>query len=327
MRKLASIQKINDLQSIEGADLIERATVLGWHLVVKKGEFKVGDYCIYCEVDSILPELPEFEFLRPRHFRIKTIRMRGQISQGIAFPVSLLPNLPPKEGTDITELLGVIKYEPPIPIGMGGQTKGAFPGFIPKTDETRIQSVPDVLTRAEGTECYISEKVDGTSATYYMRDGEFGVCSRNLDLLETEKNIHWKVARQEDMESKLQGHNIAIQGEIIGPGVQGNKYKLATHELRVFNIFDIDHYVYLNYDELVAFIAEVGLSGVPLLQTCVLGEDGVDGLVALAEAKSVVYSKIHCEGIVIRSKVEQRDPELGRLSFKVINPKFLLKYD
>lgn len=327
MRKLASIQKIKDLQPIEGADLIERATVLGWHLVVKKGEFQVGDYCIYCEVDSILPEIPEFEFLRPRHFRIKTVRMRGQISQGIAFPVSLLSNLPPKEGMDFTELLHVVKYEPPVPIGMGGQTKGAFPGFIPKTDEIRIQSVPDVLTRAKGVECYISEKLDGTSVTYYMRDGEFGVCSRNLDLLETEKNIHWKIARQEDMESKLQGHNIAIQGEIIGPGVQGNKYKLATHELRVFNVFDIDRYEYFSYDELVAFLAEVGLTGVPLLGICILGEDTVDDLVVLAEAKSVINHNLQREGIVIRSKVEQRDPELGRLSFKVINPKFLLKYD
>lgn len=327
MRKLASIQKIKDLQPIAGADLIERATVLGWHLVVKKGEFNVGDYCIYCEVDSILPEIPEFEFLRPRHFRIKTVRMRGQISQGIAFPVSLLPNLPPKEGMDVTELLGVLKYEPPVLIRMGGQAKGAFPGFIPKTDETCIQSVPDVLIRAEGTECYISEKLDGTSATYYMRDGEFGVCSRNLDLRETEKNIHWRLARQEDMENKLQGHNIALQGEIIGPGVQGNKYKLPNHELRVFNVFDIDRYEYYSYDELVAFIAEVGLTGVPLLGICTLGENDVDGLVALAEAKSVVNPKSHREGIVIRSLVEQRDPELGRLSFKVINPKFLLKYE
>ena len=150
MRKLASIQKIKNIEPIEGADLIEKATVLGWQLVVKKDDFEIGDYCVYCEIDSILPEKPEFEFLRPRHFRIKTIKMKGQISQGITFPLSIIPNyqdLNVEEGTDVTDIMGVAKYEPPISINMKGQVKGGFPGFIPKTDETRIQSVPDILTR------------------------------------------------------------------------------------------------------------------------------------------------------------------------------------
>ncbi len=335
MRKLATIQKIKDLQPIAGADRIERATVLGWHVVVKKGDFQVGDYCVYCEIDSLLPEKPEFEFLRPRKFRIKTVRLRKQISQGIAFPTSILDDYEDveiKEGADVTDLIGVKKYEPPIPITMGGNVKGAFPGFIPKTDEIRIQSMPDVLTRSEnrGKRCYVTEKIDGTSATYYLKDGEFGVCSRNLELRESEKNIHWIAARQYDLAARLRGlnQNIAIQVEIIGPKIQKNKYALAKPQLMVFNVFDINRYEFLSYEDFVSFTETLKLETVPILRDdYVLGQDDVDSLVRMSEGKSVVNPKILREGIVIRSVVETRDPEIGRLSFKVINPLFLLKFE
>ena len=335
MRKLATIQKIKDLQPIAGADRIERATVLGWHVVVKKGDFQVGDYCVYCEIDSLLPEKPEFEFLRPRKFRIKTVRLRKQISQGIAFPTSILDDYEDveiKEGADVTDLIGVKKYEPPIPITMGGNVKGAFPGFIPKTDEIRIQSMPDVLTRSEnrGKRCYVTEKIDGTSATYYLKDGEFGVCSRNLELRESEKNIHWIAARQYDLAARLRGlnQNIAIQVEIIGPKIQKDKYALAKPQLMVFNVFDINRYEFLSYEDFVSFTETLKLETVPILRDdYVLGQDDVDSLVRMSEGKSVVNPKILREGIVIRSVVETRDPEIGRLSFKVINPLFLLKFE
>jgi len=335
MRKLATIQKIKDLQPIAGADRIERATVLGWHVVVKKGDFQAGDYCVYCEIDSLLPEKPEFEFLRPRKFRIKTVRLRKQISQGIAFPTSILDDYEDveiKEGADVTDLIGVKKYEPPIPITMSGNVKGAFPGFIPKTDEIRIQSMPDVLTRSEnrGKRCYVTEKIDGTSATYYLKDGEFGVCSRNLELRESEKNIHWIAARQYDLAARLRGlnQNIAIQVEIIGPKIQKNKYALAKPQLMVFNVFDINRYEFLSYEDFVSFTETLKLETVPILRDdYVLGQDDVDSLVRMSEGKSVVNPKILREGIVIRSVVEARDPEIGRLSFKVINPLFLLKFE
>lgn len=335
MRKLATIQKIKDLQLIPNADRIERATVLGWHVVVKKGDFQVGDYCVYCEVDSLLPEKPEFEFLRSRHFRIKTIRLRKQISQGIAFPISILDGyegVEIKEGVDVADLIGVKKYEPPRPISMGGNVKGSFPGFIPKTDEMRIQSVPDVLTRSEnrGKRCYITEKVDGTSATYYVRDDEFGVCSRNLELRESENNIHWIAARKYDVETRLRnaGQNVALQAEIIGPKIQTNKYALTEPRLMVFNLFDIDAYAYVDYEGFVAFVGKLGLETPPILRDdYTLGEDDVDGLVQMSQGASVLNPKTPREGIVVRSVVEARDPEIGRLSFKVINPEFLLKFD
>src|SRR5262245_43323399 len=192
MRKLASIQVVNAAEPIPNADAIERTRVLGWWVVVKKGEVRPGDKVVYCEIDSLLPERPEFEFLRPSSFkparddlpagfRIKTVKLRGQVSQGICFPLSILPpGAPTDEGADVTELLAVRKWEPPLPVGMGGRVKGGFPGFLPKTDETRVQVLEAALCRHRGKTFYVTEKLDGTSFTAFLRQGEFGICSRNL---------------------------------------------------------------------------------------------------------------------------------------------------
>jgi RNA ligase (TIGR02306 family) len=167
MRKLASIQKIWNIEPIEGADAIMKASVLGWQLVIRKDEFAIGDLCVYCEIDSIMPDKPEFEFVRSRGNRIKTIRLRGQISQGVCFPLSVLPStLTIQEDMDVTELLGVTKFEPPIPANLAGEVKGMFPSFMPKTDETRVQVLQSVLDKFVGTKCYVAEKLDGSSTTY-----------------------------------------------------------------------------------------------------------------------------------------------------------------
>jgi RNA ligase (TIGR02306 family) len=332
-RKLASIQRILSVEPIENADAIERVTVLGWHCVAKKGEFQKGDYCVYCEVDSVLPDKPEFEFLKDRGFRIKTIRLRGQISQGICFPINIItsnPNwLQPSgdfEGCDVTEALGITKWEAKLPIHMSGIAKGSFPSYIPKTDETRIQSVPDVLIRHKGTECYYTEKVDGCSVTVWIQDGNFEVASRNIWMKETSDNVFWRTIRNIDLESKLRGfvngRNIALQGELLGEGIQGNKYKLRGNVILWFNCFDIDKYKYL---DLVDATYSMGLQIVPSLGNLTLNH-AVDELVELAKGKSKL-ADIHREGIVIRPCTEKTDYELGRLSFKVINPDFLLKYN
>jgi RNA ligase (TIGR02306 family) len=213
-RKLASIQTVNAVEPIPNADAIEKIRVLGWWVVSKKGEHKPGDTIVYCEIDSLLPERPEFEFLRassfkparadpaggpglPAGFRIKTVKLRGQVSQGICFPLSILPEVAPtEEGSDVTGLLGVLKWEPPLPVGMGGKVKGQFPGFLPKTDETRVQVLEPVLLRHRGKTFYVTEKLDGTSCTAFVRQGEFGICSRNLWMDEAdETNVLVRVAR------------------------------------------------------------------------------------------------------------------------------------
>jgi RNA ligase (TIGR02306 family) len=352
MRKLASIQTVNTVEPIPNADAIEKVRVLGWWVVSKKGEHKPGEKLVYCEIDSLLPERPEFEFLRPSSFkaaqtdvagaiiipagfRIKTVKLRGQVSQGICFPLSILPpGAPTDEGADVTELLSIRKWEPPIPIGMGGKVKGGFPGFLPKTDETRVQVLETALLRHQGKIFYVTEKLDGTSFSAFLRQGEFGICSRNLWMDETdESNILVRVAKKLMLEEKLRsarerlGHDVAIQAEVIGPGIQKNKYGLKEVTLRVFNVLNVETYRLLDHPAMLAALSEIGLEGVPQLGTLSLNHT-VDELVSFSEGTSVLNPKVQREGIVLRPLVEEHDEEIGaRLSFKAINPKFLLKYD
>ncbi len=325
-RKLASIQKVLSVEPIENADAIEKITVLGWHCVAKKGEFKVGDNCIYCEVDSVLPEKPEFEFLKDRHYRIRTIKLRGQVSQGICFPLSTVNINGCKEGDDVTDIMGIIKYEQPIPVNLMGLIAGNFPAFIPKTDEIRIQSVPEVLVRHKGTPCYFTEKVDGCSYTTWIYNDEFGVASRNMRYKITEDSIWGMMATKFKLEEKLKSlhRNIALQGELLGK-VQGNKYQLKSETIKWFNAYDIDKQTYLTFDELLEITLMLGFETVPFLGTFKL-DHTVDQLVEMAKGKSML-ANVHREGIVIRSVKESLDIDLGRMSFKVINPDFLLKFE
>ncbi|TAF73294.1 MAG: RNA ligase (ATP) [Bacteroidetes bacterium] len=333
-RKLASIQKILALESIEGADAIEKATVLGWQLVVKKGEYNIGDLCVYCEIDSLLPERPEFEFMKPRGMRVRTIRLRGQISQGICFQLSILPpDFQIVEDADCTETLEITKYEAPIPASLAGKVKGRFPSFMHKTDETRVQVLQSSLDKYNGQKFYITEKLDGSSCTYYLKDGEFGVCSRNLELLEDDENSLWKVARQLDIEQKLRSlsGNYALQGELIGEGIQSNKYKIKGQDFRIFNVFNIDAYEYLNFTDFVNFTTKLGLKTVPVLSENYVLENNIPTIITLSTIKSTLMKEVWAEGIVLRPLQELKDfgndnlPG-GRVSFKAINPEFLLKY-
>lgn len=341
MRTLATIQEITELHDIPDADVIVCAKVLGWHVVVKKGEFQVGDKCVYIEIDSVLPEdNPHFAFLHEhgKKGRVRTARLRGQVSQGICFPLTILPGWGNDTrshddieiGYDVTELLGITKFEPPIPACIAGDVKGVFPSCVPKTDETRVQVLQDVLDRHADEDFVYTEKLDGTSCTMLVRDGEFGVCMRNYELKDTENNTLWQMARKYDVESKLRavGKNIALQGEVIGDGIQSNKYKLPKNERRyyVFNIFDIDSYRFLDTKEVVEFCKDNDLLMVPVLGFMPLSND-IDLLVDMAKGFSALNPQTRREGIVLRPVNEKQDPDLGRLSIKAINPDFLLKYN
>ncbi len=336
MRNLASIQKIKALEPIEGADAIEIARVLGWQLVVKKGEFKIGDLMVYVEIDSLMPDIPAFEFLKSRGMRIKTIKLRGQISQGICFNLSILPSdFEISEGVDCTDTLGIIKYEPPIPACLNGVAKGKFPSFIPKTDETRVQVLQNILDKYKGEKCVISEKVDGSSTTYFLNNGEFGVCSRNLELIEDEENSYWKVARELDIENKLRkfGRNIALQGELVGEGIQSNKLKLKGQKILFFNVFNIDERTYMNFSEMRNFISDLALELVPIINIEYQLQNDIAAIVSMATIKSLICKDAWAEGIVIRPYFEKQDSSflnetthMDRISFKAINPEFLLKY-
>ena len=337
-RKLASIRIISDIQPIEGADMIELSIVDGWKVVVAKNVgHKVGDMVIYCEIDSFLPIKDEFEFLRKTSykkmsdgmegFRLKTIKMRGQVSQGLILPMSVVEytNVQFEVGMDVTNLLGITKYEPPIPAELSGKVKGLFPSFLRKTDEERVQNLTkeyEEWRHQSKHRFYVTEKLDGSSATYYIKDGEFGVCSRNLELLETEGNTFWKVARDLKLEEKLRefGRNLCIQGELIGEGIQGNPYKIKGHTVRFFNVFDIDSRTYYGLPMFLATMQHgLKLETVPLLTNLTMElPQTIDECLAFAEGKSQLNSNTEREGVVIRSMD-------GTISFKAISNKFLLE--
>lgn len=340
-RKLASVRVISNIQPIPNADKIELVTVDGWNVVVAKDVgHKVGDLVIYCEIDSFLPIREEFEFLRKSSykkmgdvegFRLRTVKLRGQVSSGLILPLSILnpPNtniyVTPFEGLDVTEMLDIVKYEQPIPAELAGKVKGVFPSFIPKTDEERIQNLTKEYEEwkyQSKHQFYVTEKLDGSSATFYVKDGEFGVCSRNLELLETEGNTFWKVARELDLENKMKslGKNISLQGELIGEGIQGNPYKLKGQTIRFFTGYDIDKQERLNLRDFIVILELLGLQSVPILSIEFFLPDSVEQLLQQAEGKSVLNPDTEREGVVVRSMDSS-------ISFKAISNKFLLNHE
>jgi hypothetical protein len=370
-RKLASVQKILNISPIEGADLIEKATVLGWEVVIgKKDNFKIGDLVIYIEVDSIMPEKPEYEFLRDRKFRVRTIKLKKQISQGLVLPLSVLGShydtwhkiVEYQEGDDVTALIGVRKYDPEgdaeqklidekvsrskskltkflskYPwyrrIFMTKKSRGGFPKFIHKTDEDRIQLFPHICENEKDTIFSVTEKIDGQSGTWFLVKnhnrflwfGEkyiFGVCSRNLYLPKPNNSSYWTVAKKYDIKNMLTNligdHEfVAIQGECVGPGIQGNKYKKNDFDMYVFNVVFPDRKIHNSFAKVL--VENCGMKFVPILDDAFVLKNTISENVDYAKGKSVLVDCLR-EGVVVRNYEKN-------LSFKIINPEFLLKFD
>lgn len=352
-RKLASIQRVREIRPIEGADAIELAIINSWQVVVAKDVgHRVDDLVVYCEIDSFLPIREEFEFLRKSSykkladgtegFRLKTIKLRGEVSQGLLLPLSVFGDFSwtAYEGLDVTDKLGIVKYEPPIPAELSGAAKGYFPSFIRKTDEERVQN----LTREyeqwleAGHHFYVTEKLDGSSATFYIKDGEFGVCSRNLELADPgefvpgtvmcedgierpkKENSFWKVAREMDIRAKLlaTGRNLCLQGELIGEGIQGNPYKLRGQTVKFYSAFDIDKQQRLPMHEFLMLMGSLGYDTVPVINVGITLPHSIEQVLKNAEGKSVLNAGTEREGLVIRSLD-------SKISFKAISNRFLLK--
>lgn len=407
-RKLASVRRIAAIEPIDGADNIICVTVDGWKLVsAKSNGFRVGELVIYLEIDSFLPVRPEFEWMRDRcykntphlgeGFRVKTIKLRGQVSQGLIVPLSDFYNQGQNgfyereggevlvENMDLTEDLGVKKWEKPE-TGPGGSkfgpmnARGSFPSFLRKTDEERAQNCwggvkkwifwdhpevieitdPDTIANLEaGSNIVDGEtpvatfksgdmwfekkhipnlsdvvkersrfeatlKLDGSSITIYHNEGQFGVCSRNQDLKRNPDNAFWKVAIETGLLGYLaqSGENIAVQGELMGPGVQGNRENLDELEMFVFNVFDIDQQRYFTPEERRDWIdnLEFGLRHTPVLVASLNfeGDEDIDYFLEIADNTKSLKHAI-AEGIVFKSHVADGP------SFKIISNKFLLK--
>jgi RNA ligase (TIGR02306 family) len=326
-RKLASIQIIEKLEPIPGADFIVKARVMGWDLVVKRDEFEEDSPCVFFEVDSVLPDGAEWaEFMRARKFRVRTVKFKGVLSQGLALPVSILPHGSHKTGDDVSEALGVKKYE--IPLHRGGAKMGSasapFPHFVPKTDEIRLQSCLGVLDELEGHPCYITTKCDGTSATFARDGDEFLACFRNFTKKEDETNIYHRMAAKYGLAEKLP-QGVAIQGEICGPGIQKNRLMLTEPELFVFTVYDWLTRRRFDAANLVLFCEEYGLRTVPIDEIGAPFYYSLEQLLEMAKGK-YEGTKNRREGIVVRPTTGIYSPTLqGPLSFKVLNNDFLLK--
>lgn len=350
MRKLATIRKIDELRPIEGADAIECAVVGGWKVVAQKGLYKEGDLAVYFEIDSWIPtELAPFlsKGKDPREFegvkgeRLRTIKLRGQLSQGLLMPVvsdatgTYLMiytdetgeySLTVAEGDDVTEALGIKKWEKPINAQLAGVCRGNFPSRIPKTDQERVQNLKKEIIASQGMVYEVTEKLEGSSMTCYaLRNDEgvleFGVCSRNMDLKRDENNSFWKTALEYDLEQKMldREYEFAVQGELCGPGIQGNIYKLSKLEFYVYDIYDVKDGEYMNPNARRELAKSLGLTHVPLLDDYYVLNDDVDSLLNIAEGHSrLSINSTEREGIVFK----QVD---GGMTFKAISNKYLLK--
>jgi RNA ligase (TIGR02306 family) len=344
-RKLASIRRIADIQPIEGADAIVVATVDGWKVVVKKDEFKVGDLAVYLEIDSWVPhELAPFlsKGQEPRVYngvkgeRLRTIKLRGQVSQGLLLKMSSIPlnfwasensetgevyyceDMAWNEGDDLTDELKIQKWEAPIPAQLQGQARGMFPtSLIPKTDQERIQNCfPEIQEKGDVT-YEVTMKLDGSSCTIFRWEGELRVCSRNLELKINEENKdNTFVAMALKIGDRIP-NGLAFQGEIMGPGIQGNREGFKEHRFFVFDIFDIAKHAYLAPGERRSVCHMIGLEHVPLHGTNWKAPVSVEEGLAFAEGPSINH-KIR-EGLVWKCN---EDPSF---SFKTISNQFLLK--
>lgn len=360
-RKLASVQRILEISPIPDADRIETAKVLGWQVVIAKDyNLRAGDLVVYFEIDSILPDKPEFEFMRDRKFRIKTIKLKKQISQGLVMPLSILPkNKVWAEGDDVTSVLNVKKYDPEgdlekrlldeskqrsknklskfllqfawyrkIILWMfPKKRKGGFPSFITKTDEDRIQLFPNIIQENKGKKFIVTEKLDGQSATFFLvKKGnkyEFGVCSRNIYLKKPDDSNYWKIAKMFNIENALRtiacnSDFVILQGEIIGQGIQGNKYGLNGIHFYAFNLIYPSGFV----DSFLAqkILKSIGIDFVPVLDDNFELLNSINEMTEYSNGQSVLAPTLR-EGIVIR-----RYESGMKQSFKVVSPEFLLKW-
>lgn len=351
MRKLASIRVIKDLLPIANADYIEVAVVDGWKVVVKKGEYKVGDYCIYLEIDSWVPHtLAPFltsEGKFPKIYkgiegqRLKTVKLRKQISQGLVLPIKDLKGVSIEEGTDVTDLLGILKWEVEEPVvrvhGKPVYTNKVFPTHLfPKTDQERIQNVFDKRPKDHTYE--VTVKLDGSSCSIFRLDGKLRVCSRNLEIPIVEKDDGfwtklWKrVLRQPIYKKNTDNQFVAIalkyknsiregfcyQGELCGPSIQNNYEKLEQNEFFVYDVVDLARREYLPPKERRTHIYYANLKHVPVVEDNSSYPNSVEEALKRAE-KQPSMNRPDAEGIVYKSN---QDPTQ---TFKAISNNYLLK--
>ena len=361
-RKLASVQKVKAIRPIEGADRIEVVQVLNWDCVASKDQYHVGDLVIYFEIDSLLPDIPAFEFLKKsawsqklNKYKISTHKFRNQISQGLVMPITQLreiynaingtsiSSIDYDEGDDLTALLKIEKYEPPVSNGSLGEIIN-HEWYVPKTDEERIQVCADnVLPEYIGkTDWYASVKLDGTSCTVGLFEDAFLIGGRNQWY--KGPNMYTEtVKKYGDIEKhlrdyqKLTGKYIVFQGELCGPGIQSNRLGLKEKEWYIFNVFisdtgKMDSYEKVDLLRMLNFCDDFGLNHVPIIEhDYKFSFDGysnnneiVNGLLSYVDnLKYRTYFEDASPSQIAEGAVFRKNDMT--YSFKVVSNKFLLK--
>lgn len=341
-RKLASIQIIGAINEHTNADKLVIATVLGWNVVCSKDDnLKPGDKVIYFEIDSLLPADKKWtQFMKEKKFRLKTAKLRGELSQGLIMPLKILeeyslPTDPEKyvEGQDLTSVLQIVKYlndaDEDLPTGKKGGSS-TFPtdyGFV-KTDEPRIQSSPKLIEEFKGKPYYATLKYDGTSSTYFMdyeKDKEFYICSRNQRRLYDKTDVYSRIADQFKIKELLEKDlgRYAIQGEIYGPKIQNNPFKRKDLDFAVFNVYDYTNKRYLDYEEVLKYCKDNSL---PFVEIIIEGDSFDFDINKLKELSKGNYpgTENPREGLVFRLKNGWSGNNY-KASFKIINDDFLLQ--
>jgi RNA ligase (TIGR02306 family) len=331
-RKLVTIERIAAINPIPEADAIEVATIRGWQVVVKKGEFVAGDECVYFEVDALLPVTDErFAFLAPRGVRtdaegrsghvLKTAKLRGQVSQGLALPRSTFPDPAYRHGDDVTGALGIVKWEPPIPASLAGMVAGAWPNWLSKTDEERVENIGNeqLAAWAKLYGWIATEKADGSSCSVWIDDDTDGVGSRNLNLKETEGNTLWHLARKNDLHALLRKHfsgRAAVQGEVFGEGIQGNPLKIKGQRILLFNLNVEGERLPRNQwpDEFL-------LMSMPRIASFAFPATAAEAVMQVQGMQSIISPGRPAEGVVWRNVND------GLLSLKAVSATYLLKHD
>lgn len=366
MRKLVTIRKITNIVPIENCDNIALAVVDGWTVIIKKSEFSIGDSCVFFEIDSFLPLEPRYEFLKKttkfdgkEGYRIKTMKMKGVLSQGLALPLSMFPEVSTNDD-DVTAKLNVIKFD--LEQFYGANTAGprerkygSFPTFIPKTDQPRIQNMTHMFLTHKNTTFEETLKLDGSSMTCYkipnkptlfqrvlsffgkqLPTHKFGVCSRNVDLKPSDNKVQvfdnfgkksvyaqsdfWATAIKMDIENKLP-IGYAIQGELIGPSIQANHEKVSSLDYFVFDVYDINKKQYLTPEARREFCKQYNIQHVP-----VTNPNATPLQMTLEELLAHVDTESMNPGTVSEGRVYKSN-SYPTMSFKVINNKYLLKHE
>lgn len=330
--KLASIETITDRIHHPNADKLDLVKVLGWQSVVKRDEFKKGDKVVFVVIDTILPRAPWSEFLvDPKKpdapIRLKTAKIRHFYSQGLVLPLSVLPeNIQGwHEGADVGGALGIKKYEKEIPAQLSGEVLGGFPSYVcAQTDEDNGLSYPELVEEVlRNRWITVAQKYDGSSCTIVIEDRKIThVCSRRLSLKETDQNAFWRVARKLDL-SNINNERYVIQGELMGPGVQGNQLKLMEPELYVFQISSDN--VFWPYLDMVCLCRYTfGCRHVKQIDNYETDGGKIDlaFLQDLADQQTLPDGS-PAEGIVVRP-LDYRSAGNGRpLSFKIMNRNYV----